>query len=397
MRSRRKLLILFVVLGGAFLFARLFFFGVYLVDSRSMEPTIHGDPESGERVLVRYGAERPERFDLVVVRLPGEPVPRVKRVGGLPGEAVRIEEGDLYVEGEHLSGDLPRPEPVTVFDARLALEDYFQSSADEGIVGWRRIADGWRHDGAPERPIARLEYARRMADHYLAASGAFVEGATEVGDLWIGAALDLEQPTSRALLAVATQGDRFIGWIGADSGGVRRVRLLSYPIPGPEVEASDSELLGELELAVEPGTHEWVVGRVDGRVELWFDGRRVLDQRFGAPRRHPLDLFGEGRSHGPRAWVEVGGGGVALGGLRLWRDLHYTSRGELAVREEFQLGPDELFLLGDNSAASRDSRDFGPIPLDDVIGRPLRVVRPLGSARPLKGGVEWVPRVLEGR
>lgn len=397
MRSQRKLLILLVVLGGLFLFARVFFFGIYLVDSRSMEPTIHGDPESGERVLVCYGDDRPERFDLVVVRLPGEDVPRVKRVAGLPGEAVRIEEGDLYVEGEQLAGDLPRPKPVAVFDDHLALEDHFQSQAGGGIVGWQRTADGWRHDGGPERPVARLEYARRLADHYLGTNGEFVEGSTEVGDLWIGAALDLEEPNSRALLAVATQGDRFIAWIGADDDGKRRVRLLSYPVPGPDIAASDSEVLGELELEVAAGTHEWVVGRVDGRAELWFDGLRVLDQRFGVPRRHPLDLFGEGRSHGPRAWVEVGGGGVTLSGLRLWRDLHYTSRGELAVREEFQLGPDELFLLGDNSAASRDSRDFGPIPLADVLGRPVWVVRPLGSARPLEGGVPWVPRVVEAR
>ncbi|MCB9905161.1 MAG: signal peptidase I [Planctomycetes bacterium] len=397
MRLRRKLLVSLAVAGGLLLFARLFFFGIYLVDSRSMEPTIHGDPESGERVLVRYGHEWPERFDLVVVRLPGEEVPRVKRVVGLPGEGVRLEEGDLYVEGELLGGDVPRPAPVTIYDDRLALEDYFRSQAEGGIVGWQPTASGWRHDGAPERPVARLEYARRVADHYVDAHGNFVEGSTEVGDLWIGAALDLEQPTSRALLAVATQGDRFIAWIGADDGGKRSVRLLSSPIPGPEVAASDSELMAELELAVVAGPHEWVVGRVDGRVEVWFDGRRVLDQRFGVPRRHPLDLFGEGRSHGPRAWIEVGGGGVALLGLHLWRDLHYTSRGELAVREEFQLGPDELFLLGDNSAASRDSRDFGPIPLSDVIGRPTWVLRPLADARPLEGGVRWVPRVLEER
>jgi len=395
MRSRRKLLVLFVALGGTYLFARLFFFGVFLVDSRSMEPTIHGDPESGEHVLVRYSGARPERFDLVVVRVPGQPIPRVKRVVGLPGESVRIEEGDLYVYrgSEPVDISARRTRPVPVFDERLALENHFQSGAGIGIVGWKATGTGWRHDGAPERPVARLEYARRLADHYIDGQGEFVEGATEVGDLWIGAALDLEEPNSRALLAVAAQGDRFIGWIGSEAGGKRRVRLLSYPIPGPEPGATESELLTELELEVAPGAHEWVLGRVDGRVELWFDGRRVIDHQYGAPRRHPLDFFGEGRSRGPRAWIEVGGGGVALDGLRLWRDLHYTSRGDLAVREAFQLGPGELFLLGDNSGSSRDSRDFGPIGLEDLLGRPTHVVRPWKAARPLEGGIEWTPQV----
>jgi signal peptidase I len=393
MRSRRKLLVLFVALGGTYLFARLFFFGVYLVDSRSMEPTIHGDPESGEHVLVRYGGTRPERFDLVVVRLPGEPIPRVKRAVGLPGESVRIEEGDVYIDGEALHDNSRRARPVPVYDERLELAEHFRSSAGGGLAGWQATERGWRHEGAPERPVARLEYSRRLADHFIAADESFVEGATEVGDLWIGAALDLEQPTSRALLAVATQGDRFIGWIGAESDGKRRVRLLSYPVPGPELSEPESELLHELELEVPAGVHEWVLGRVDGHVELWFDGQRVIDHRFGVPRRHPLDFFGEGRSRGPRAWLEVGGGGVALDGLRLWRDLHYTSRGELAVREAFLLGPDEIFLLGDNSGSSRDSRDYGPIGLEDLVGRPTHVVRPLEAARPLEGGVEWVPVV----
>lgn len=393
MRSRRKLLFSIAVCGGVLLFVRLIFFGVYLVDSRSMEPSIYGDPETGERVLVRYGKALPERFDLAVVRVPGESVPRVKRVVALPGESLRIEEGDLYIDGEPLAADAPRPDPIVVFDDRLALEDYFQSSADNGIVGWRKTAADWRYDGAPERPVARLEYARRLADDYIGPHSEFIEGSIEVGDLWIGAALDLEEPASRALLAVATQGDRFIAWIGADAQGRRRVRLISFPVPGSELDAHDSDILEELDLAVEAGTHEWVLGRVDGRVELWFDGRRVFDHRFGVPRRHPLDPFGQGRSRGPRAWIEVGGGGVALDGLKLWRDLHYTSRGQFAVREAFQLGPDELFLLGDHSAHSRDSRDFGPVPLADLVGSPLYVVGPLEAARALPGGVQWVPSV----
>lgn len=37
---------------------------------------------------------------------------------------------------------------------------------------------------------------------------------------------------------------------------------------------------------------------------------------------------------------------------------------------QYQLGPDEWFVLGDNPAASTDSRRFGPIQRELIIGRP---------------------------
>ena len=86
----------------AVLVLRAFFGDVSRVASGSMEPTLHGDPERGEFVLVRYAADpAPERFDLVVLRRPGEAAPYIKRVVGLPGDTVRYtKEKRLYVNGE---------------------------------------------------------------------------------------------------------------------------------------------------------------------------------------------------------------------------------------------------------------------------------------------------------
>jgi signal peptidase I len=41
------------------------------------------------------------------------------------------------------------------------------------------------------------------------------------------------------------------------------------------------------------------------------------------------------------------------------------------------LGEDEVFVMGDNREFSLDSRSFGPIPLEDVIGKAFLVIWPL--------------------
>lgn len=108
-----------VVIIAAFLTVRWLFFDVYYIPSGSMEPTLHGHPFFPMRdfVLVNKAAyaaripfttqrvrtwDRPERWDIVVFRsvdpgTAGETI--IKRVAGLPGETVQIEDGELYVDG----------------------------------------------------------------------------------------------------------------------------------------------------------------------------------------------------------------------------------------------------------------------------------------------------------
>ena len=53
-------------------------------------------------------------------------------------------------------------------------------------------------------------------------------------------------------------------------------------------------------------------------------------------------------------------------------------------RREWWNGPDEYFVLGDNPDDSRDSRGFGPVPGERVIGRVWFRIWPLGSLGPVR-------------
>jgi signal peptidase I len=99
-----------------------------------------------------------------------------------------------------------------------------------------------------------------------------------------------------------------------------------------------------------PGSGEWVVKRVIGvggdKLEIGRDGRVRRDGQ-------PLDEPYAGIMRGERV-------------------------------KPFQVPADQVYVLGDNRAHSEDSRDYGPVPRDRIVGE---VVRVLKRAKPAQMGV----------
>lgn len=101
-----------------------------MVDGRSMENTLHdGDNLIVEKLSYRFGS--PNRFDIIV--FPPQSAPDeyyIKRIIGLPGETVQIDEdGNIYIDGEVLEENYGKEviqnpgraiEPITLAD-----DEYF--------------------------------------------------------------------------------------------------------------------------------------------------------------------------------------------------------------------------------------------------------------------------------
>lgn len=78
-------------------FLRTFLFATSIVEGESMVPTL----EDGERVIfnkIIYLVDEPERGDVVIIKRPIKNY--VKRVIGLPGETIKFQDHQLYIDGE---------------------------------------------------------------------------------------------------------------------------------------------------------------------------------------------------------------------------------------------------------------------------------------------------------
>ena len=76
---------------------------VHVVQGASMEPNFH----TGEFIITNklsYLIEEPKRGDVVVLRFPGDPDRQkyIKRIIGLPGEKLEIENSKIYINNKEL-------------------------------------------------------------------------------------------------------------------------------------------------------------------------------------------------------------------------------------------------------------------------------------------------------
>ncbi|MGC2241857.1 MAG: signal peptidase I [Acidimicrobiia bacterium] len=76
----------------------------------------------------------------------------------------------------------------------------------------------------------------------------------------------------------------------------------------------------------------------------------------------------------PGETVEVKDNSVFIDGERL--DEPYLPEVHMDDEPPVKVADDEVFVMGDNRSASFDSRRFGPVPMDDLVGRAFVTIWP---------------------
>jgi signal peptidase I len=389
-RTARLLAWTAVILVALLGLARMFLFRTYYVEGRSMEPTIHGALEGGDRLLVAYGgANDLERFDLVLVLPGGKGEPKIKRVAGLPGDAVAIRDGNLWINRALLPPEARRPDPVLLFDEQVdSLERRFSTNEH-----WTRGEEGWALDASNVDEGARagcMHLVLALRDHYRGPDGELVFGEIAVRDAILECEFRFEDPPARLRLGLLERGDTFEAVIEPPEEGNSAVYLFRRNSSRSGSDATEPVAQGRL--ALSSGFHQARFSNVDNCIVLEIDGRAEIEYGYEKNDRHGLDDPGHGRERLTQR-IYLGGeqGRATFRGIRVLRDLHYTRLHDLpdggyGADLELQLGPNQIFVLGDNSRISEDGRRWGPTPLGEVIGRPLAIIWPPHRARVLGGG-----------
>src|SRR5690625_8016910 len=90
------------------LYVRKFFFSLIILDGSSIEVTLHNQYKMIVNKFI-YSIKEPERFDIVIFHA-NEQKDFIKRVIGLPGEHVKVEDNILYIDGEEIAQSFLKPD-----------------------------------------------------------------------------------------------------------------------------------------------------------------------------------------------------------------------------------------------------------------------------------------------
>ena len=370
---------------------------------------------NGDRILVLkylYQFQQPKIWDVVVFKNPEDPAKNfIKRLIGVPGNTVEIIDGDIYVDSQiqrkpaHVQDELW----IKAFDIdyqphlpgrRRDSKWSFPFEPDEDDSAWSYDpqnhhlnfagADSFHHLSCDRQ---RLKFVLRTLLDY---NGPLIEQLTFTSDLKLQTVLTPQQTDGRLAIALGKYNRRYEATVGFD-GACRVIRTASEELGLDEMVLIDAQID-----PLKPGRPVFVsFALVDHTLRLTVGDANVF---YDGPNDPAAWGYGPRQSLSvPQVTLSAQGSAFTLKHLQLYRDIHYTKNSDSSNRMSaerategrgpMQLGPDEFFVLGDNSAASHDSRFWtqmgrnlvnqptyraGIVPRDYLIGKAFFVYWPAG-------------------
>jgi len=291
---------------------------------------------SAARVVIdsaAYLLDRPQRWDVVAFHAPDSRDLAVKRIVALPGEAWRIEAGEIYVDNK-----LVRKSFVGFKEmATLVATTPRRWEGGENSI-WKANGAHWTVETASETP-------QWLTYHHVAAHPAAKHQVSPVqDDDPYNPAIARELNEDRELVAQSTISARDV---------TLHLRIHDLMLRWDLVAGEIVARRGERELA----RARTLRGPLEDREIAWgvCDGRLWLLVSYQVLLQHEVDSSES--SPTPLAIGISGAGECRLGDLCVLRDIYYLDQHNRGgIWQPPLLGKDEYALLGDNPPLSIDSR-----------------------------------------
>jgi signal peptidase I len=385
-------------------------------------------PRMGDRILVLKDLYRffdPQRFDVMVFKNPTDPNGPagnyIKRLIGLPNESIWLVDGDVFAGSAEHPDDFKgyevqrKPEyiqravwqPVYHSDYRPVhperLDVYYRGAPWSGENWLTEQRRSYRCETAEPTVLRWDEQARPVDDWtaYNMLTPAAGRRRFPVNDLRVAAAVVPDQDGLEMIFRLKVRAHEYEYAIRGGSASVRMRPVADEAQPAEATwEGQDAAEIKPLPAGAPTDIEFW---HVDQAMAIFINGRRIAyyeyDWRPADRLRYATGSNGDVRRlaafnnirPAEVSW-EFRGSPATLHRVRLDRDLYYrpdrltdhaqrnpTNPGFEDIVETGNyalgthpdnlaiLGPDHFFMLGDNSAASSDSRLWGnPHPLAAV-------------------------------
>lgn len=335
------------------------------------------------QVAVEHLAGQPQRWEIVAFYSPttSQESPRlaVKRIVGLPGEELKIAEGDLWRDGQRLAKSWDEQRELAIL---LRDFDFLPRSGNGELrspwstantwAAWKLLADGveLNSEGAVPSPM-RLEYQHWAG--YQSAQPRFAPIPV----------LDAQPFDPREARSLAPVYDLLLsGEVMTPQASFRigfeqfeqTISCEFFPATGKLIVCEGAAERQEEFTYTPPATaYRFGVSTFDRQLTVAINDQPVLQWPITSPPQQDRQRLGR------PLYLESAEGPVRLRHLQLFRDVHYLGRagGEQspAVEQTYRLGSNEFLLLGDNPQDSIDSRDWAQagLPKSRVLGRIKRI------------------------